>query len=646
MKKIISLLICLFIVFNMLTFSVYAYKFPNSFWKINDAYQAALDSGDDWKIVHFGEETTALIRNEPENEQTLNVLASRYEQVAKSYAKLGEFDKSAQAYKNFIPYGEKLGWSDSVKIANASILQYESDVKIYTDNGNEVFYGAKNEHTNGVLFGSCSDANIRQKLSNESMMILYHELNEGITDWQKMIMDKANDSDIAVEFALNCKNEGWDIDNIHQYDANLSNIAAFLNNYPDMKIFLRFAAEFDVWTTIPESQSFVSAYRYVSDFFKSKCKNVAMVWSLNHVSNWDINIDDYYPGDEYVDWVGMSSYYQKYFKGEYGNDDGYTEVVFKTGINSEPYLAVKNIVEKYGNRKPIMISESGFSHYANKIGVDTTAFALERMEDFYTYLPIMYPQIKLIAYFDKSFGHESDDYSIPQVSEIEKNYLKYTKSPRFIQDSENNISPVYYSEINESVTLSNIVNLFTYSHIYGEKVVSAEYYIGSTLVATSNKKPFIATIDLSQFENGHHLLCVKTYTESGKVWGKEMGIKIENNLQSEISVVVNGQKLSFDAPAFIYNNRTFVPLRAIFEALGASVEWNGAAKTVTATKGETQVMATINDYVMTKNNETKILDAFPMIVSSRTFVPVRAIAQSFDCNVNWNSNTKTVEITG
>ena len=125
-----------------------------------------------------------------------------------------------------------------------------------------------------------------------------------------------------------------------------------------------------------------------------------------------------------------------------------------------------------------------------------------------------------------------------------------------------------------------------------------------------------------------------------------MGIKIENNLQSEISVVVNGQKLSFDAPAFIYNNRTFVPLRAIFEALGASVEWNGAAKTVTATKGETQVMATINDYVMTKNNETKILDAFPMIVSSRTFVPVRAIAQSFDCNVNWNSNTKTVEITG
>lgn len=644
MKKKISLLICFVLILSV--FNVYAYEFPKSFWKINDAYQAAVDSGDDWGIIQFGEETISLMQNEEENDQTINVLASRYEAIAKSYANVGEFDKSANAYRNFIPYGEKVGWADSVKIAKASIPQYESNVKIYTDNGNEVFYGAKNEHKNGILFGSCSDANIRQKLNNESMMILYHELHEGITDWQRMIMSEANQSDIAVEFALNCKNEGWDIDNIYQYEQNLSNIAAFLNEYPDMKIFVRFAAEVDVWSTIPESESFVSAYRYVSDFLKSRCANIAMVWSPNHVSNWDINLDDYYPGDEYVDWVGMSSYYQKYFKGEESNNDGFTEVVFKTGINSDPYLAVKDIIEKYGNRKPIMISESGFSHYVGKLGADTTSFALERMEDFYAYLPIMYPQIKLIAYFDKYFGNESDNYSIPSGSQIEKNYLKYTKTPKFIQDSENNTSSVYYSELNEGATLSNIANLFAYSHIYGERVTRAEYYIDGSLVAESNKKPFSATVDLTAFSNGNHMLCVKTYSESGKVWGKEMPINIENYTQDEISVVVNGQKLSFDAPAFIYNNRTFVPLRAIFESLGASIDWDGSTKTVTATKGSTKVTATITDYVMTKNGDAQILDAFPMIVSSRTFVPVRAIAQSFDCKVNWEASTKTVEIEG
>ena len=69
-----------------------------------------------------------------------------------------------------------------------------------------------------------------------------------------------------------------------------------------------------------------------------------MVWSPNQVSNWDIDIDDYYPGDEYVDWVGISLYAQKYFYGT-NSEDG--ELFFRTGKNSDPVIAVKDIVEKY-----------------------------------------------------------------------------------------------------------------------------------------------------------------------------------------------------------------------------------------------------------------------------------------------------------
>ncbi len=646
MKKVLCFLVCFCLLLN-LSFVCFAadYKFPNSFWPINEAYVAALESGNNEDIIKYGEETIGLMVREAENEQTIDVLATRHLETAKAYANLGMYDKSANAYKNFIPYAEKTGkMSEEIKTAKACILQFDSDVKVYVDKGEGIYYGAKNEHENGILFGACADGKIRDKLSNESMVLLYHELGHTITDWQRMIMTKADESDLAVEFALNCKNEGWDIDNINEYNANLAEIAAFLNNYPNMKVFLRFAAEFDVWTTMPEPQSFINAYRYVSDYFKQNCKNVAMVWSPNQVSGFYTNVDDYYPGDEYVDWVGMSSYYQPYFQGNKNVEDKYQEIFFKTGINSEPYLAVKNIVEKYGDRKPIMISESGFSHYVNTIGEDTTTFALERMEDFYAYLPIMYPQIKLIAYFDKTFDHESDNFSLLQNSALEQNYLKYTKNPRFIQDSENNTSPVYYSELYQDMTLSNLVNLYTYSHIYGERISYVEYYVDSQFITSSNKAPYIATIDLSNFENGRHSIVAKSYTASGSVYGKETIVNVQNEQTDEINVVVNGNKLSFDAPAFIYNNRTFVPLRAIFEALNAKVDWEEATQTITSYKGDTTVKCAISDYMLYKNSEEIILDASPMLVSQRTFVPVRAIAQSFGCEVLWDGETNTVTI--
>ena len=88
-----------------------------------------------------------------------------------------------------------------------------------------------------------------------------------------------------------------------------------------------------------------------------------------------------------------------------------------------------------------------------------------------------------------------------------------------------------------------------------------------------------------------------------------------------------------------------VPLRAIFEALGASVEWDDATKTVTSVKGDTTVKLTIGNAAITVNGEDKALDVPAQIVDSRTLVPVRAIAESFGCDVAWDDATKTVTIT-
>ena len=110
-------------------------------------------------------------------------------------------------------------------------------------------------------------------------------------------------------------------------------------------------------------------------------------------------------------------------------------------------------------------------------------------------------------------------------------------------------------------------------------------------------------------------------------------------------ITTNGEAKALDVPAQIIDSRTMVPLRAIFEALGASVEWDDATKTVTSVKGETTVKLTIGQASINVNGEDKALDVPAQIVDSRTLVPVRAIAESFGCDVAWDDPTKTVTIT-
>lgn len=113
---------------------------------------------------------------------------------------------------------------------------------------------------------------------------------------------------------------------------------------------------------------------------------------------------------------------------------------------------------------------------------------------------------------------------------------------------------------------------------------------------------------------------------------------------SGISVTLNGEALAFDVQPQLIDNRTMVPLRKIFEAMGAVVDWNNDTQTVTATKGNKKVIATINNKDVYINGETKTLDVPPMVIDDRTLVPVRFVAEAFGANVDWDGATQTVII--
>ena len=112
----------------------------------------------------------------------------------------------------------------------------------------------------------------------------------------------------------------------------------------------------------------------------------------------------------------------------------------------------------------------------------------------------------------------------------------------------------------------------------------------------------------------------------------------------DIKVKLDGNTLSFDVPPQIINDRTMVPLRAIFEALGASVDWNQQTKTVTSVKGDTTIKLTIDSNTMYVNGNAVTLDTPACVVNDRTLVPVRAISEAYQTKVIWNKDTKTVAL--
>ncbi|MGQ9756185.1 MAG: stalk domain-containing protein [Desulfotomaculales bacterium] len=113
---------------------------------------------------------------------------------------------------------------------------------------------------------------------------------------------------------------------------------------------------------------------------------------------------------------------------------------------------------------------------------------------------------------------------------------------------------------------------------------------------------------------------------------------------SRITVLLNGRPLSFDQPPVIINGRTMVPLRAIFQALGAEVNWDGATQTVTATRGDTVIILVIGSPVAFKDGQAVILDQPALLMAGRTMVPLRFIAEALGAEVNWDGTTQTVTI--
>ena len=281
----------------------------------------------------------------------------------------------------------------------------------------------------------------------------------------------------------------------------------------DATILLRVGAEMNNWSDC-DPATFIQAFRKVADA-AAPYSNIQMVFSPGDISNRNVTIEEFYPGDQYVDWVGMSTYQNSNYTDVYGNPMSYSlsgtpasNPYYGTGVyDYDPMVIIKPIVDlAKSHNKPVMISECGFGY--RNYGVDQTAYAVDQMTKFYSYVNMVYPQVKAVFYFDVDLSSSRYDYALNGSSAVMSAYRSaIANNGAYLaqgQTSAVNWEELSQTELSEAGTLK----LASYVSFPGVKNATVQYYVDGKLAATVSQAPYYYNLNTASLGGGEHKIYV------------------------------------------------------------------------------------------------------------------------------------------
>ena len=300
----------------------------------------------------------------------------------------------------------------------------EVDFELYTEGtaDDTVYYGAKLEPKSGVYLGTVPENSpellpVSSYLTNIDAMSqddLYYPANIRISE----------DNVISMI--------GWTIYDMNTVDLNqVRKVLDNLSKY-NKPMLIRFANEMNCSNLGDEPDLYIEIFKKVADMVH-EYPNFAVVWSPNDLGALDRPFEYYYPGDEYVDWVGVSCYMIKYFMGN--QNTAYKDsVYFMTGDYAWATNKIKPIMDfmaKNNIQKPVMLSECGVA--TNSIyGEAYESWNNPRMRNLLYNLVMKYPQIKMINYFDVLRSEEKERFNISAYSYAKEIFLEAKNCGAFI----------------------------------------------------------------------------------------------------------------------------------------------------------------------------------------------------------------------
>lgn len=112
-----------------------------------------------------------------------------------------------------------------------------------------------------------------------------------------------------------------------------------------------------------------------------------------------------------------------------------------------------------------------------------------------------------------------------------------------------------------------------------------------------------------------------------------------------VTLVVDGNIVVPDVPPVVIKSRTLIPARAVFEQMGATVNWDENTRVVEIVMGNSNVKLTVDSDTAFVNGNAVTMEVPAMIIGDRTLIPVRFAAEAVSCGVAWDDLSRTVSLT-
>jgi hypothetical protein len=184
-----------------------------------------------------------------------------------------------------------------------------------------------------------------------------------------------------------------------------------------------------------------------------------------------------------------------------------------------------------------------------------------------------------------------------------------------------------------------------------DNVGISQLYVGFNKVDVLPDGSFMTNVKLAQ---GLNTITVVAYDAAGNKGTATVKVTYTPAISTKIVLVltigtdivsVNGKATSIDAAPEIVAGRTFVPIRFIAEAFGATVDWLPETQGITITLGDHTIGLQIGNSTAVIDGSIISLEAAPYIKNGRTMVPLRVISESFGGDVVWDPALRTITIT-
>ena len=655
-RKITALALSVIICLSLLTVGgapAFAVKFgdvpdvPKDFWGVYTPYEQAVEGTDSAKITSTGMAVinywlmgeTAEKRASDWSKDVaahgfeINSVWSTSRKVAENYEKLGDITNLIRvskislafvdAYKFLLP---SIGGNpDDMEFARTEIANkiasYEVTVDVYAEmldgSGATSYKGAMHEPKTGVYFGDPAGSkavmDTTQKPSGTLIYVEYETENMALRVEHELSMNESNygynRSDYSViEIAWNYKNEGSTLSSIPNDTSKITDAANYLAGL-GLPVLLRVGAEMNVWQNSANPAEYITAFRKIADIMHRNAPNVALVWSVNFVSAQGLTYDMFYPGDSYVDWVGISLYTSKYHIGNPQTTDT-AAAIYGTGKYANPVRFISDLVKQYGSKKPIMISEGAVSLYNRSNSEDLTAWALPRIRQVYAYIPMLFPEVKAMFWFNMNMN-EAQRWDFDASPQARSLYGTLTSSDYFIGRGEKE-SPITYKKLGTVTMPSSAVTLLTYAPYFTIDSVTVQYKLDGKWIAQSDLIPYRNVLNLSGSADGAHSLSVHVLSDGNELQSVSYNV-LKSGANVTIStgtitntptppptprltanptastVLVNGVNKAFDA--YNINENNYFKLRDLAFVLSGTekqfeVSWDAAANAISLTSGK------------------------------------------------------------